>query len=302
MKPIWGIDLGGTKIEGAVFSFNESGINVIDRRRVATEADQGYNHIINQIKKLIDDIKIATGLAPDHIGISAPGTVEPSNQLMKNCNSTAMNGQAMLADIQKKLAVPITMINDANCLALAEAKLGIVKEVMPEARVVFGVIMGSGIGGGVIVNDYVVSGGHGIGGEWGHNFLDASGGPCYCGKLGCVETVLSGPALQKFYEKASGEKRTMKEIYQLYKQGSDLHADLTMKRLFSMFGKAISVVINILDPDAIVIGGGLGNIEELYTLGVKEIEKHIFNNGVVNTKILKPKLGDSAGVFGAALA
>ncbi len=300
-KPVWGVDLGGTKIEVSVFNLIDTDVEVIERRRVPTEANLGYQHIIHQIQKVVSEAKDATGLEPVHIGFSTPGTTEPSTGLMKNCNTVAMNGQPMKADIEAALKVPVTLTNDANCFAVAETKIGIVKEMVPDARVVFGVIMGSGCGGGVVVDGKVITGHHGIGGEWGHNFLDESGGDCYCGCIGCVENVISGPALQNFYTKQSGKEKTMKEIVAAYRNGSDPIATQTMERLFQMFGKAISVIINVLDPDAIVLGGGLGNIDELYTLGVKEVEKHIFNKRVVRTPFLKPKLGDSAGVFGAAL-
>ncbi|MBT8219214.1 MAG: ROK family protein, partial [Bacteroidia bacterium] len=173
------------------------------------------------------------------------------------------------------------------------------QEVMPDAKVVFGVIMGTGVGGGVVVGDHVITGCHGIGGEWGHNFLHESGGDCYCGKVGCVETVLSGPALQRFYTSMSKETISMKEIVEKFHQ-NDEAAMITINRLVKYFGKGIASIINILDPDVIVIGGGIGNIDVLYDEGVKEVKKHIFNHRL-DTHIVKPKLGDSAGVFGAAL-
>ncbi|HRI79254.1 MAG TPA: ROK family protein, partial [Cyclobacteriaceae bacterium] len=144
-----------------------------------------------------------------------------------------------------------------------------------------------------------INGLHGIGGEWGHNFLDESGGPCYCGKSGCVEKILSGPALEQYYYKLSGRQQHLKAIHQLYKQGDSL-AVKTIERLTHFFGQAISVIINIIDPDVIVIGGGVGNIDEIYTGGVESIKRFIFNDGIVKTPVVKPLLGDSAGVFGAA--
>jgi fructokinase len=165
--------------------------------------------------------------------------------------------------------------------------------------VVFGVIMGTGVGGGIVMNHKVWGGKQGIAGEWGHNMLEEGGEPCYCGKNGCVESTMSGPALEKYYTKISGQKRSMKEIAELHYTGKDEYATATINRLTAMFGKAISVIVNILDPDAIVIGGGVGNIDAVYIDGLKELKKHIFNNRV-ETILLKPKLGDSAGVFGAA--
>ena len=141
-KPIWGVDLGGTKIEVSVFHLTDTGVDVIERRRVPTEANLGYQHIISQIQKVVTEAKNATGLQAEHIGFSTPGTTEPSTGLMKNCNTVAMNGQPMKADIEAALNIPVTLTNDANCFAVAEAKIGIVKEMVPDARVVFGVIMG----------------------------------------------------------------------------------------------------------------------------------------------------------------
>jgi predicted NBD/HSP70 family sugar kinase len=191
------------------------------------------------------------------------------------------------------------MANDANCFALAEARLGVVKEKFKDAKVVFGVIMGTGVGGGLVINGEVINGLQGIGGEWGHNFLDESGGPCYCGKTGCVEKVISGPALEKFYHGKSGVQKSMKEIVKLAEEGKDVVANETMKRLTFFYGKALSVIINIVDPDVIVIGGGVGNIDLIYTTGREEVTKNVFNNRL-ETPIARPMLGDSAGVFGAA--
>ena len=183
-------------------------------------------------------------------------------------------------------------------MALAETRMGVVADEVPNAKVVFGVIMGTGVGGGLVIAQSVWDGLMGIGGEWGHNYLDSSGGECYCGKSGCVEKVISGPAITKYYQDQTGIEKSLKEIYVDYKQG-DVAAGEAIERLVNFFGLAISNVINIVDPDAIVIGGGVGNIDELYTDGVEATARYIFNDRL-ETKILKPKLGDSAGVFGAA--
>ena len=300
MKVVWGIDLGGTKIEGAVLEY-EDNFKVIERLRVPTEADQGYDHILEQISKLVELLKEKTNLEPVSIGFSTPGALDPTTQTLKNCNTTCLNGQQFKVDVESRLGLPIKMANDANCFALAETLFGVVKDITPKPEAVFGVIMGTGVGGGLVINDKVISGRHGIGGEWGHNYIDDSGGDCYCGKVGCVETVFSGPALERYYESKSGSHKKMKEIVAAYRQGNDPVAEETMNRLFFMFGKAISQIINVVDPEVVVIGGGLGNIDELYTLGVDQLKNHIFNSKKVETLFLKPKLGDSAGVFGAAL-
>lgn len=298
-QALWGIDLGGTKIEGVILKSSDDP-EVILRKRIPTEQEKGYEHIIAQIKKLLDLMTVESGLKPEKVGIGTPGTVDPLSGLHKNSNTTCLNGEHFYEDLKNKLQLPLVMANDANCFALAEARLGVVKDEMPEAGLVFGVIMGTGVGGGVVINGQVLQGRQGIGGEWGHNFLDDSGGVAYTGRKGVVETILSGPALQRFYTSLTGEEKTLKEIYQLHKAGEDKAATQTIERLTHFFGLAISVVINILDPDAIVLGGGVGNIEELYTDGVKSAEKFVFNSRL-DTRFFRPKLGDSAGVFGAAM-
>ncbi len=299
MKPLWGIDLGGTKIEGVVLN-QANNRQVLCRQRLPTEQEKGYDHIIAQIVRLIALMTEEVGLAPEKLGIGTPGTLDPASNTLKNSNTTCLNGKPFRDDLSRQLNIPVTIANDANCFALAETLMGVVPDEMPEAQVVFGVILGTGVGGGIVVNGKVLNGRQGIAGEWGHNFLDNSGYTSYTGRHGVVETILSGTALQKYYTSVSQQEKTLKEIYQSYKEGNDPHATQTIERLTHFFGLAISVVINILDPDAIVIGGGVGNIDELYTAGVAEIEKYVFNNRL-DTKLFKPKLGDSAGVFGAAL-
>jgi fructokinase len=296
---LWGIDLGGTKIEGVVLESRKNP-TPIARCRVPTEAQQGYQHIIAQVVKLVEMLKAETGLVPSSIGLGHPGTLDRNVGTIKNANTTALIGQPFDKDLEKALGIPVKLANDANCFAVAEAHMGAAPEVLPDATIVFGVILGTGVGGGWVVNGQVLNGRQGIAGEWGHNFLDESGGPCYCGRSGCVETVISGPALERFYAKESGEKRSLKEIVARAQAGEDIIATRTMERLTHFFGKAIAVVINIMDPDVIILGGGVGNIDLLYSEGVQEARKYLFNTRI-DTIFAKPKLGDSAGVFGAAL-
>jgi fructokinase len=296
-KPLWGIDLGGTKIEGIILEPGDKPV-VVSRMRVPSEAEKGYEHLTGQILKLIEMMKQASGLKPEKLGMGTPGILDPLTQTMKNCNSVCLNGMPLKADLEKALGIPLELANDANCFALAETLYGVVRDECPDARVVFGVIMGTGVGGSVVFDNKVWNGKQGIAGEWGHNMLEEGGELCFCGKRGCVESTMSGPALEKYYAKLSGRNLSMKEIAKLYAEG-DIYAADTINRLTTMFGKAISIIVNVLDPDAIVLGGGVGNIDTLYTEGLKELKKHIFNNRV-ETILLKPKLGDSAGVFGAA--
>jgi predicted NBD/HSP70 family sugar kinase len=295
---LWGIDLGGTKMEAVILPSTTDAQPII-RTRINTEPTGGYDHIVRQMAGLVSRMQSETGLTPERIGIGTPGILDPSLQTMKNCNSTALNGRPFKKDLETALKVPVVLANDANCFALAETHWGSVKQQFPDAGVVFGIIMGTGVGGGIVINGKIWNGKHGIAGEWGHNFLDASGGPCYCGKSGCVETVLSGPGLQRFYTSLTGKELPLPEIVSRSNQLGDDAARQTMERLCHFFGKAVSVVINVLDPDVIVVGGGVGNIENIYTDGKASLGKFIFNNRT-EVPVIKPALGDSAGVIGAA--
>jgi fructokinase len=294
---LWGIDLGGTKIECAVL--NED-MSVLIRKRIPTGADKGYEHILHQVRKLADEVAEEINERPEFVGIATPGMLEQETQTMKNCNTVCMNGQRMKEDLQHILNAPVKLANDANCFALAETLMGAGKNY-PDAKVVFGVIMGTGVGGGLVVNKEIIEGKQGLGGEWGHNILEEEGTPCYCGKKGCVEQVISGPALEKFYMLRSNKLLSLREILALAEEGFDIHATDTVQRLLEYYGRAISTLINVIDPDLIVIGGGVGNIDLLYTEGYERIKKYVFNDGRLSTPIVKPLLGDSAGVFGAAL-
>lgn len=297
-KSLWGIDMGGTKIEGVILKEKDDP-GVIFRNRIPTEADLGYDHILQQVKKLIDQMEAEVGYKPKRIGFGTPGTLDPKLGVMKNCNTVSMNGKPMKQDLEALLGVEVVMANDADCFALAETRYGVVKEGFPHARVVFGIIMGTGVGGGIVIDGRAIVGLQGIAGEWGHNFLDASGGPCYCGKSGCVEKVIAGPALEQYYFNETGNRKPLKDIVALAESKVDPTAQKTMIRLIEFFGKAVSVIINILDPDVIVIGGGVGNIDMLYDRGIDSVQHYVFNNRL-DTPIVQPRLGDSAGVIGAA--
>lgn len=297
-SPLWGIDLGGTKVEGVVL--DPSGSNVLFRDRMPTGADKGYQHVLHQIISLVDAMSEEVDEQPLHIGIGTPGIIDPKTQTLKNStNATCLNGRPIKRDLEQKLSIKVEMANDAHCFALAETRHGIVRQNYPNASVVFGVIMGTGVGGGLVVNNQLIKGRHGIGGEWGHNFLDDSGYECFCGTKGCVEKVISGRALEKYYAEIKGEERTLKEIAHRAKQGIDEIGQQTIDRLLHFFGKAMGMIVNIVDPDVIVIGGGVGNINRLYTDGPSLVGEHIFND-TFDTPIVKPSLGDAAGVIGAA--
>ena len=294
---ILGIDLGGTKIEGIILKSDKEPIE-IERLRINTEEDKGYKQIINNIKRLVDTLENKVNYKFKKIGIGTPGTLDPETQLLKNSNSQNLNKKSIKSDLENLLGKKVNIENDANCFALAETKFGAVKDQIPHAKIVFGVIMGTGVGGGIIVDNKILYGKQGIGGEWGHTIIKDDGEMCYCGKKGCVESVISGRALQKYYTSLSGEKLSFKNIYKNIE--TDLNAKKTLKRMITYFGKGLSNVVNIIDPDIIVLGGGLSNTNELYDQGYQELKKYVFNP-TFKTKIIKPKLGDSAGVYGAAL-
>lgn len=294
---ILGIDLGGTKIEGIILKSDKEPIE-IERLRINTEEDKGYNQIINNIKRLVDTLENKVNYKFKKIGIGTPGTLDPETQLLKNSNSQNLNNKSIKSDLENLLGKKVNIENDANCFALAETKFGAVKDQMPHAKIVFGVIIGTGVGGGIIIDNKILYGKQGIGGEWGHTIIKDDGEMCYCGKKGCVESVISGRALQKYYTSLSGKKLSFKDIYKNIE--TDLNAKKTLKRMITYFGKGLSNVVNIIDPDIIVLGGGLSNTNELYDQGYQELKKYVFNP-TFKTKIIKPKLGDSAGVYGAAL-
>lgn len=292
----WGIDLGGTKIEGVIMDSSRPG-EAIFRLRRETGASLGYQHILSQIEGVIADLESASGLTrPAKIGIGTPGAMEPSTGRLKNSNTTCLNDQPIRQDLERLTGSRILMANDANCFALAEALIG----AAAGAGVVFGVILGTGVGGGVVVNGRILPGLHGIGGEWGHNPLRGESHPCYCGRSGCIEGVIAGPSLERFYREQGGDAVRLPEISQRAQAGEKLAIE-TLERLREKFAESIAAVINILDPDAIVLGGGVGNIPLLYEPRTREcVLAHIFNKEL-RTRILPPILGDSAGVFGAAL-
>ncbi|MDX1629786.1 MAG: ROK family protein [Fulvivirga sp.] len=294
---LYGIDLGGTKIEGVVLE-KDNPKQVVFRERIATEAEKGYEHVLQRIGQMIGLMEEKSGQQAENIGIGTPGAIDPHTGLLTNSNSVVLNHQPFLKDLKSLIGKEVQLANDANCFALAETRLGVVQEVNQHARVVFGVIIGTGVGGGIVVNGKVIDGHQGIAGEWGHNYLDKSGGKCYCGKTGCVETILSGPALERYYQSLGGHKKKLKDIIET--QATDENAQKTLERLHHFFGKGLASVINILDPEIIIIGGGVGNVKSLYDQGLKEVRKYVFNTRF-DTVIVPPKLGDSAGVFGAAL-
>ena len=286
-----GIDLGGTKTEGIVM--DEAG-RIILRERLPTPQADGYGAILQNIYTLVRDLEKKTG-QPCHIGIGTPGAISARTGCLKNSNTVCLNGQPVKTDLEKILGRPVRIANDANCFALSEALYGAGKGY----GMVFGVILGTGVGGGIVFHGKLHEGPQHIAGEWGHNVLEADGPACYCGKRGCVETFLSGPGLVHDWRRHGGDATlAAKDIATLAEHGN-ARAEAALQRYFYRFGKALSVVINILDPDAVVLGGGMSNIPGLYTHGRERVARHVFNDEL-RTQILPHVHGDSSGVRGAA--
>lgn len=284
-----GIDLGGTKIEGILL---DDSFNVVERTRIPTQQEKGYKSIINSIVSLVEELKIK---ASDNvtIGVCAPGAISKKSGLIKNSNTQCLIGMPLKEDLKQALDQEIAIENDANCFALAEATLGVAKN----HNVVFGVIIGTGVGGGIVINGEIHKGRTYIAGEWGHHTLRVNGNKCYCGKLGCVETYISGPALEKRWTELTGKTESLPSII----HNLDTEKGQQWKKEFlENFGIGLANVIDILDPDVIVLGGGISNISFLYDEGRDAVYDKVFSD-LVETPILKNQLGDSAGVFGASL-
>lgn len=297
MSHVWGIDLGGTKIEGVILNPSAPD-KPICRLRVQTEAEKGYEHICQQIALLCKMMAEKTGLPlPERIGMGTPGVLDPQSQKLKNSNTQCLNGQRLQHDVEAVVGVKFVLANDANCFALAEATLGVARGY----PTTFGIIMGTGVGGGIVVNGQVLPGCHGIAGEWGQMVLDPNGPVSNYGTRGTVESIISGPALERFYAEQSGEPRKLKEISERAKAGTDPHAEKTMTRLTDYFVQALGSIIDVLDPHAIVLGGGVGNIDVLYSEETRKKITAVIFNPTFEAALLKPSLGDSAGVFGAAM-
>ena len=289
-----GVDLGGTKTEAVVVELGGDEPKVIAKKRVPTERDRGYEHIVEATRALVIEVAKDAGLSalPD-VGVGMPGSVSrrTGEELVKNSNTTVLNGKPFRADLARALAVDVKFANDANCFALAEATWGAARD----ARVAFGVIMGTGVGGGVVFERKAWDGAQGIAGEWGHVVLEPEDGPaCYCGRRGCVETYLSGPAIERTYRERTGKDARLPEI-----AGAEDGRALIAERV-EIFGRALATVIDVIDPDVVVLGGGVSNLAVFYDEGPKAVARWVFNDGL-ETRIVKNVLGDSAGVLGAAL-
>lgn len=278
-----GIDLGGTKIEA--LALDAAGREVIRKRIPSPRGD--YAATISAISSLVSEV------GEGSVGIGIPGALSQVTGLVKNANSTWLIGRPLKEDLEKALGRPVRLENDANCFALSEATDGAGKG----AAVVFGVILGTGVGGGIVVNGKVLSGANAIAGEWGHNPLplpsaqDLPLPDCYCGRAGCIETYLSGPGLARDHELRTGKRLPPEEIVSL--------GDQSLERYVERLARALASVINLLDPDVIVLGGGMSKVGRLYTEVPRVWRRYVFSDHVA-TRLAPPAHGDSSGVRGAA--
>ena len=290
-----GIDLGGTKIEAAAID-GSAGIR-LRRRQASPQGD--YEGTIRAIRGLVEGLEAELG-QPGSVGVGIPGTISPHSGLVKNANSTWIIGRPLDRDLAEALDRPVRVANDANCFALSEAVDG----AAAGAWVVFGVILGTGVGGGLVVGERPLVGAQAIAGEWGHNPLpwpedeERPGPDCYCGKRGCIETFLSGPGLSRDHAKATGESLPVEEIARRAAAG-DAAASASLERHAGRLARGLASVINVLDPDAVVLGGGLSNLERLYAELPGRLQGYVFSD-VCTTPVVAAKHGDSSGVRGAA--
>jgi fructokinase len=290
-----GIDLGGTKTESV--AIDDAGTERV-RLRVSTPS-HGYDEIIASIVGLVRDTEAQVGRTGT-VGIGIPGAMSPATGLVKNANTVVLIGHPLDRDLARALGRPVRVANDANCFALSEASDG----AGAGARVVFGVIVGTGTGGGLVVDGKLLTGPHAIAGEWGHNPLpwprddERPGPPCYCGRSGCIETFLAGPSLARDHRLHTGETPDAGDIAQRAEAG-DAAAVASMIRYEDRMARSLASVINLLDPDVIVLGGGLSNIARLYREVPLRLGQYVFSD-TVSTPILPARHGDSSGVRGAA--
>lgn len=292
-----GIDLGGTKIEGLVI--DDAGAEKA-RLRIPTPATS-YEEDVKAIADLVAELERRASTRCT-VGIAHPGAVSPATGLIKNANSTRLNGRPLKADLERALDREIRLANDANCFAISEASDG----AAAGCGIVFGVILGTGVGGGIVINRQIVTGAQAIAGEWGHTPLplprdDERPGPqCYCGRMGCIETWLSGPRLQDQFARRTGRQMRATDIAEAAFQGN-AEASAHMEIYCDRLARALSVIVNILDPHAIVLGGGLSKMAVLYQLVPELWKRYVFSEAeFIATRLLPPRYGDSSGVRGAA--
>jgi fructokinase len=294
-----GVDLGGTKIEAVAARAAGEGLEVLVRRRVPTPRERGYDAIVEATAALARDVAREAGLDPDaaRVGVGMPGGVTRRTSVVKNSNVVCLNGRPFREDLQRALGRPVAFDNDASCFALAEARLGAAAAYAD--GVVFGVILGTGVGGGVVVRGELWSGAQGIAGEWGHHAVfHGRSERCYCGRTGCLELYASGPSVEADYARRAGARLSVAEI--AARRADDADAAQAIDGLVEAFGRGLANVIDVLDPSVVVLGGGLSNLALFYDEGRDRVARYVFNDELA-TPIVRHALSDAAGVLGAAL-
>lgn len=290
-----GIDLGGTKTE--IIALAPSGEEIYRQRADTPRGD--YMEILNNIKSLVDAAEQEVGQRGS-IGIGIPGALSRETGQARNANTTELNGRPLRSDLETLLGTPVRVANDANCFALSEATDG----AGASHSVVFGIILGTGVGGGIVVNGTILTGPNSVAGEWGHNPLpwanqnERPGPDCYCGKKGCIETFISGPGVSRSHDAIGANGPTARQIAQMAEQG-DAAALQTLASFERRLAKSLASVINVLDPDIIVCGGGLSNLDRIYENLPHLLQQYCFSDNI-ETPFVKAKYGDSSGVRGAA--
>lgn len=287
-----GIDVGGTKIEAILL---DSGNMECARLRRATPIGQGYQPIVHCIADVYKELASELVDVEHTLGIGTPGSLSPLTGRLRNCNATVLNGRPLQQDLELALGRKFAMANDANCFALAETRLGAAVDYSD----VLALVLGTGVGAGLVIGGELVIGRNGIAGEWGHQVLDPSGPACYCGRRGCVEQFLSGPAIERHYELRTGMQIDGAAIVERHRAG-EAAASAVLGRFLTHFAQAVANAVTLVDPQAIVIGGGLASIDEIYTEGVARLRELAFCDRY-ETPILRNRLGNSAGVVGAAM-
>ena len=293
-RPRIGVDLGGTKIEAIALGPRGE---TLARRRVATPRQ--YEASVEAVATLVEAVGAEAG-ATGSVGVGIPGTIVPGTGLVKNANSTWLNGRPLALDLERALGRPVRVMNDANCFAISEAADG----AGAGAAVVFGVILGTGVGGGIVVHGRPLEGPNLVAGEWGHNPLpwmtpeEYPGAGCYCGRDGCIETWVSGPAFERDHERVGGRSRAGAEIVRLAGEGDEV-ARASIARYESRLARALASLVNVLDPDVIVLGGGMSNLPDLADSVSALLPRWVFSDSVV-TRVRRNVHGDSSGVRGAA--
>lgn len=286
-----GIDLGGTKVEGVVLLNDQ----IFYSKRISTEANLGYSSILNKVCALYQELYMVVAGSPHTLGVGTPGSIMPKTGLLTNCNIAVMNGKSLRSDLEEKLQRTFELENDANCFVVAEGS----KASDVSYRSVFGVVLGTGCGAGILVDNKLVVGASRLAGEWGHMSINIDGPPCYCGRKGCVERYVSGKGLQEEYERLTSTKASLEMIMTRYREGGVLERPL-IERFMTNLAFSLANVISILDPEVIIIGGGLSQVHEIFDFVPLQIQKILKRDSPL-PPLLRPRLGNSACAIGAAL-